>query len=393
MNKNSKKILAVGFRVDKKKGYVTGQAAMIDLFISLMERNGYNVIPVSLNYRLGGKTTVGKTSLLRILDYILIFSEILIRILVNPKSVLYISPVANKMGALRDIVVVWIAKKCGYKIFMQQFGNGFRRFYDSQHPKFQKIIDWYYSQATIITVEGEGTKKLYAGLKCVNKLETLPNGLPELNIKTPTLPRPLEPNENIHLLYLSNMIESKGYLDVLEAANILINEYHLPVKVVFAGKFMKVIDDEKFSSIEESETYFTKRIEKLGLKDNITYFPSLFGDEKATVFAKSHFFLLPTYYIFEGAPTAILEALAYGSTPVVTRHGLIPEMVSPLNAIFVEKKNPRDIANKIRLCINDGKKYNELSLNAYKHYKDNYTVEAYEKKLLNIYHHAIEGHE
>lgn len=390
-NNKKKTIIVVGFRVDRKRNYITGQAVMIDLFIKIMKKNGYHVIPISLNYRFGGNTTVGKTSVLRLIDYILIFAEIFIKMMMHPKSSLYFSPVSNKSGSLRDFVVVKWAKLLGYRIFMQQFGCLFRNFYDTQSKGMQKRINWYYSNADVITVEGEKTKEQFKGLDCEKKLETLQNGLPELNIKTPSLPRKISKSKPIYLLYLSNMIESKGYLDVLGAINILCNEYDLPIHATFAGKFMKVVDDKKFTSPKEAEDYFFKRIADCNLKGKVSYYPSLFGKEKAKAFAQSHFFLLPTYYIFEGAPTAILEALAYGSVPVVTDHGLIKEMVNNENSIFVKKESPRDIADKILYCINNIDEYNNLSVNAYQRYRKNYTVAAYEKNLLNIYKNKIEN--
>lgn len=393
---NSKKrrtLVVVGFRVDKKHNFITGQAALVDLFITIMSRNGYKVIPVSLNYRLKGSSTVSKPNFLRFIDYLPIFAEIAFKIITHPKGVLYISPGSSVAGSLRDFFSVCMAKLFGYKVIIQQFGGSFRSFYNSQRTSIKKIIAWYYSKASIITVEGKKTKSQFQGFKCFNRIFILHNGLPETNAKTPNLPRIIGKEKPLRLFFLSNMIESKGYLDVLESINILVNEDKISVYAVFAGKFMKAADDSKFKTTEEARTYFFNQIKKCGLQDNVTYYPSLFGDEKASVFEQSHFFLLPSYYSIEGAPTAILEALAYGCVPIVTKQGLIPEIVSDDNCIFVQKRNPKQIADAIKRCYNNETIYNKLSLNGYQHYKDNYTVAAYEKNWLNLYRKEIENEE
>lgn len=389
--KNNKTIVVVGFRVDKKKNFITGQAAMIELFIKIMQRNGYKVIPISLNYRVHGSSTVGKPNALRFLDYLPIFIEIAIKLILHPGAVLYISPGSSVAGSFRDFVAVFFAKLTGCKIFIQQFGGFFREFYNSQTKNIKRLINWYYSKATVITVEGNSSKNQFVGLKCYPHVVTLHNSLPETNIKTPPLPRTLSTTQSVNLFYLSNMIESKGYLDVLEALNILVNDYKIPTKAVFAGKFLKAADDVSFSSEEEAKNYFFKKIENYHLQEIVTYYPSLFGKDKQQVFSSSHFFLLPTYYSLEGAPTAILEALAYGSVPIVTKQGLILEMVNTDNSIIVNKKSPREIADRVRECITNIDKYNQLSVNAYKHYLDNYTVEAYEKKLMSIFNTQVEN--
>lgn len=379
-----KKFIVVGYRVDKIRGYITGQAVMIDLFISILKKNNIPIKAISLNYILGGNTKIGKTSFLRLLDYLIIFTQIISTISFNPKSVLYFSPVSNKFGSIRDYVMVKVAKFFGYTIIMQQFGCRFQEFYKSLSPRLQKMVQYYYSQATVITVEGEKAKEQFNNMPFKDKLVILQNGLPETNLEISKIPKEIDPKKPVKLFYLSNMIESKGYFDVLEAINILINQYHKNIIATFAGKFLSVIDDERFKSPEDAYQTFILKIEKYGLKEHIKYYPSLFGKEKAKEWNESHFFLLPTYYVFEGQPTAILEALAYGTVPVVTRHGLIPEMVNEKCCIFVEKKNPRQIAERINNIIDNPSMYTLLSKEAYQNYQQNYTLSAYEKKLINI---------
>lgn len=382
---NSKTIIVVGFRVDKKTNYVTGQAVMIDLFIDLMRENGYKVIPVPLNYKLGANTTVGSTSVLRILDYVRIFSIITWTLITHPNSILYFSPVANKTGFLRDALMTRIACLTGSKVYMQQFGCRFAEFYESVSDRLKSLIRNTYAKATLITTEGEAALKQLEFLGLNDRIEILNNGLPERNIKTEFVPKTYNADQPFCLFYLNNMIESKGYLHVLEAVNDLVNKRGKNVIAIFAGKFMSVIDDEKFHSPGEAKTYFDNKVKEYYLDNRVSYFPSLFGDDKAAAWSKSNMFLLPSYYVFEGQPTAVLEALAYGSVPIVTKHGLIPEMVNEDCGVFVEKKDSKGIADAVEKLMDNPEEYTCLSRGAIDRYLTNYTVDVYSDKLKTLF--------
>jgi len=379
-----KTIIAVGFRIDTKNNYYTGQAAMIDLFIDIAQNNKFQVIPVALNYKIGSDTKVGTTSILRIIDYFRIFSIIFYRLVTHPGSILYFSPVSNKIGFYRDAAVVYFAKLVGCKVFMQQFGCRFESFYETLSPLMQKIVRRTYMKATIITTEGMLAKDQLSILNLDNKILIVNNGLPEKSIIEIKEGKEIDLEKPFILLYLNNMIESKGYLDVLKATDILVNKYHKNIKTIFAGKFMSVIDDKIFKSTEEAKKYFFEFIKIHNLLNNIEYYPGLFGVEKAKIFIACNVFLLPTYYVFEGQPTVILEALAYGALPIVTRHSLIPEMINEDCGKFVDKQSPDSIVRGVLDLLNDHQEYHRLSSNCIIRFQENYTIKSYSEKIIKI---------
>lgn len=383
-NKKIKTIIAVGFRLNSKKNYFTGQAAMIDLFINITGDNGYKVIPVSLNYKLGGIPKIGKASFFRTVDYFRIFSVLFFQLLMHPGSILYFSPVSNKAGFIRDAIMVYVASflRCG--IFMQQFGCRTEQFYKSVSDKMQKLIKQVYNRATIITVEGDITKKQLQFLDCDEKIVVVNNGLPERNIIHVEEGKKIDLQKPFKLLFLNNMIEAKGYLDVLKAVDILVNKHHKNIEVVFAGKFLSVIDDKMFKTPEHAKKYFFNYIKSHNLLESVIYYDGLYGEKKAKEFLACNVFLLPTYYTFEGQPTAILEALAYGAVPIVTKHGLIGEIVNEDCGRFVKKSSPDSIVFELLYLMNNPDEYNRLSLNSVRRFKNNYTVEKYSKEILHV---------
>ena len=378
-----RKFLCLGFNVDKEKGYVTGLAMMHDLFIAILRENGYKVKSISLNSRgTKGDEKVGKPSLGRYTEYVSIIGKVLWTLITNSKMVFYFNPSTAKAGFYRDILLVVLAKLFGHKVLMQQFGALFESFKNGLSNKEQKILSWAYNKADMIIVEGEYAKSQYSFVREQNKIKTIQNGLPELGKKIEKSPKEYKEGSTFNMFFMNNMIESKGYVDVLKAVDILVNDKKQDVRCVFAGSFMMLGEDEYFKSKDEARGWFEKFIEERGLRDRVKYLDCVFDDAKAEQFKSANVFLLPSYYVFEGQPTAILEALSYGCVPIVTRYRLIPDMVDENCGIFVEKKSPEAIADAVIELMENPRKYKDLSENGYKKFNERFTQEAYAKRII-----------
>lgn len=379
-----RKFICLGFNVDKEKGYVTGLAMMHDLFIAIIKERGLPVKSISLNPRFSKDGDVGKPSLSRYIEYFSIIWAVLKEFIRNKNAIFYFNPSTNKAGFHRDVLMVGCAKLFGHKVLMQQFGALFESFKNSLNIFERKILTWSYNKADIIIVEGEYAKKQYEFIKDQCKIKTIQNGLPELSKNIHKESKFYESSHTFRLFFMNNMIESKGYVDVLKAVNILVNERHCNVKCTFAGRFMTLENDEYFKNKEEAISWFKEYNSIHNLSDRVKYFESVFDEKKASLFEESHVFLLPSYYIFEGQPTAILEALSYGCVPIVTRYRLISDMIDESCGIFVNCKSPIEIADAVESLINEPEKYRTLSVNGFNRFNERFTQQAYAKKILKV---------
>lgn len=378
-----KQFVCLGYHVDKEKGIVTGLAMMHDLFISILREKGYVVKAISLNDKRGSSSTkIASSGVLRLLDYFPIIGKLLYYFLFGKNVVLYFNPSTAKAGFYRDVVAVHLAKLFGHKVLMQQFGALFESFKSSLTPREQKILVRTYNKADMIIVEGENARKQYPFLSDINKIKVIQNGLPDTNKNIPKYPKEYKQGQSFNMFFLNNMIESKGYMDVIKAVDILVNHRKRDVTCVFAGRFMQVQGDEYFKSTEEAKQWFDGYVADRGLTERVKYYESVFDDNKVREFTKAHVYLLPSYYIYEGQPTAVLEALSYGCVPVVTRYRLIPDMVNEQCGIFVEPKSPESIADAIESLIDNPEQYVQMSNNAYERFNASFTQEAYANKIL-----------
>jgi len=380
------KIIAIGPVMRKNSNLFSGQSMMFQLFVDELKDKKIDVLIVDINSTFAKSRTSGKFSFLRGLEYFFILMKVFFTLGFNYRQYLYITTAQSRVGFYRDFFIINMAELFGYKIIAHQFGANYNEFYKSQPEMLRKAIRRTLEKSEFIVVEGEFSKMQFNFIENFEtKVVPIENGLPERNLKASGTGKTYEQLSPFNLFYLSNMIESKGYLDVLDAANILVNDHKKNIKCVFAGKFMSSVDDTLFSSATEAQESFFKFIETNKLNSSITYFPGLEGNQKADYFLNSHIFLLPSYYLNEGQPVSVLEAMAYGVVPVVTKYRMIPLMVTEQTGFFVQPRNSAEIVRVILYLMNNPGKYAEFSQACTDRYKENFTRQKYVQKLLELF--------
>jgi glycosyltransferase involved in cell wall biosynthesis len=198
----------------------------------------------------------------------------------------------------------------------------------------------------------------------------LPNGV-EDNYTTEEFQEYIEKKsfETINILYLSNMMKSKGYFEVLKLSNETRNEsihYH------FAGGWQ--------SADEEKE--FFDYIEKNNLSSKVTFHGFVNGEQKQELFEKSHFFVFPTRYENEAFPLSILEAFSYGLPTISTDEGSIPFIVDEKSGIVIDNTNKlvEALASAKETLLNK-----ETALYCRQRYLENFNFESFHLNLVNIF--------
>ena len=180
-------------------------------------------------------------------------------------------------------------------------------------------------------------------------------------------------NDKPTFLFLGRIHESKGVEDIISAFKILRKE--IDFRFILCGKGPL------------KEMFVTECHEILG--SDFEYLGIVSGDEKLNTINKSDYFLLPSRY-GEGLPMALLETMASGLVPVVTDDASMKYVVKhKINGIQINKNDPQDLYEKLKLIISDKVLYNTLSTNAVKTIKDHFDIKNYIVQLNEIYKLAI----
>ncbi len=142
----------------------------------------------------------------------------------------------------------------------------------------------------------------------------------------------------VRILFLSNMIPSKGYDDVLSALSLL-RRRGLDASGTFVGGWPSA----------KAEIAFRQRAADLDLSAYVNALGSVTDrDQVRAHLLDADIFALPTTYPIEAQPLTVIEALAAGTPVVVTRQGGLPEMIDDgCEGRFVPAHTPAAIADAV----------------------------------------------
>ena len=161
----------------------------------------------------------------------------------------------------------------------------------------------------------------------------------------------------------------------------------LPRKPIWQSKALFAIsaDSTRYADPGEAQKDFQDRIKRYGLADRVTWEGLVEGETKEALLRNAHFFVLPTSYLNEGQPIAIIEGLAFGCAVISTRHCTIPEMLADGKAgILLDSPAPQSIADAITSLADRPNEFRRLSEAAMEQYADSFTRELHETNLLEV---------
>ncbi|MEG1564610.1 MAG: glycosyltransferase family 4 protein [Bacteroides sp.] len=195
-----------------------------------------------------------------------------------------------------------------------------------------------------------------------------PNGIPEQETVGP-----YKNKNNLvpRLLFLSNLIESKGVIVLLDALEKM-KERGLSFYCDFVGGESSEIDTKRFEN----------EVLKRSLNDFVCYHGKKIGKEKDTFFVSSNIFVFPTYYANECFPLVLLEAIQHGLPCVTTSEGGILDIIQDgVNGIVVESQNCVALADAISTLIEDPKLREKMGNMGHRMFKEKFTTEIFESRL------------
>jgi len=174
------------------------------------------------------------------------------------------------------------------------------------------------------------------------------------------------------ILFIGRLLIHKGIKEFIESAKIIKKEFK-DVEFVVAGDFY----DGNLYNIDKN--YFQN-----ALKENIITFLGWQKDIKKII-KECYIFVLPSYR--EGLPRTALEAAAM-SKPIITTNavGTKESVEDGYNGFLVPIKDYQEIAQKIKILLNDEKLYYQMSKNSYEKAKKEFIVDIVVEKHLKIYH-------
>lgn len=289
-------------------------------------------------------------------------------------DLVYLTLTSNGMGFYKDALIVFMLKLQGAKLIYHFHNKGIK---NHQHKLFDHLLYKKVLKNAQIVL---GSKWIYPDIKkyiSEDKVQYCHNGIPK--VKFDIKSRDIKPvNSPTEILFLSNLIESKGVYILLDACRYL-SERNLDFRCSFVGS-------EGDISAKQLQT----QIEKLGLLGKVYYDGKKYEIEKHKAFEKAHIFAFPTHYPNECFPLVLLEAMQYSLPIISTPEGGIRDIIEEgKNGYIVQQEDSKGLADKLEMLIKNPQLQIEMGKAGFKKYQDEFTVEMYGKRLDKIFRNTL----
>jgi len=299
---------------------------------------------------------------------------------------IYMTISLSRLGFFRDMLIILVARLMRKRIILHLKGGGYNNFFSQQPNYFQNIIAFTLSLSTHIIVLGDLLREQFDFVPSIkDKLKVIPNGLTkDIYVTTDTKELPSN-DQPIKILYLSNLIPSKGYLTLLESCIKLEKEGNIEFICDYCGGFIQTVVDGNHLDAKERLTEFKNLIKSNNLIEKVFYHGTVTGRIKEKMLSQAHIFVLPTCFPWEGQPLSIIEALAF-STPIIsTPYRSIPEQVlDGYNGYLIPPNDPEALVQAIKKLVENSDRYKHMSIAARKHFETNFTRKVHLGRLIDI---------
>ena len=307
---------------------------------------------------------IGNRSWWKVFRFIGAYGQVFIRLLFHHYDACYLAITCYGLGFLKDVPFVALCKLFGKKVILHQHNKGMSR-YVFRWP-YRWLLPWVYCGTKVMLL----SERLYPDVSKVVRQEQIyicPNGIPLISQISA-----FSESDIPHMLFLSNLIPSKGVYILLDACLLLKNREMRFVCDVVGGETKYI-----------NRFLFEQEIRLRNLEDVVFYHGPRYGAEKERFLNQADIFIQPTFE--DCFPLSILEAMQHGLPVVSTDEGAIPDMVIDGETGFVcKRKNVESFANALEKILNNKDLRKQMGLKGCLRYKERYTLEVFEKNFCGI---------
>ena len=287
---------------------------------------------------------------------------------------IYLTLSESRGGNIKDLIIYLICfRQLKHMTLHMLGGAGMQKIFIKKGLIF-KLNRFFIKRVSAVIVEGDIQKITFSSVIENKRIHVIPNFASNYLFVTPDEINWKFKNRSVlEVLYLSNLIFGKGYLELAEAYISLPSDIKKQINLTFVGGFQS----DKFKNS------FFKMIEK---ESGIKYLGNFIdGQNKKELYMNTNIFCLPTYYPFEGQPISILEAYATGCVVITTDHSGIPQIFKDkINGYQVEKKSANSIAEALEKILIEKDMLLTIGLNNRQEANSNYRKEVFVNRVLKV---------
>ncbi len=309
----------------------------------------------------------GKVGLVKMFDFARIWFKLLVSLLKRKPDFCYLALTVTRSAFYRDVLLVALLKLFGVKRIYHLHNKGVKQWSENWvHCFFYRFV---FKNADVVLL----SQHLYSDIRDFvpeSKVHICPNGIPEQVQHLHSAPQCSSPAK---ILFLSNLIQSKGVSILIEACSRLKSK-----GISFQCNF---IGGEGDMTAEQ----FQSKVNQHNLADQVTYLGKKYDHEKYEAFVSADIFAFPTFYPNECFPLVLLEAMQYSLPVISTFEGGIPDVVEDGKTGFlVPQKDVASLASKLEFLIKNPEMRQQMGAAGREKYEKEFKLEIFENRLTEI---------
>jgi len=316
---------------------------------------------------------IGKINLKKIYYFVELYIKVLYTLFTFRPNKLYYTSSIHGVAFYRDLLIssLWKIYRSIFNldVYLHYHVKGINNFVSSS--KKNLLLTQFFLQNVFIVILSPMLKNDFEKVNSYKNILYLHNGvennLSDLEFENYILKKSF--GNEIHILYISNMILSKGYFEVLKLAKKMKYEN---CKFHFAGGWQN----------EDDKSAFFQYIKKNHLENIVTFHGFVNGEEKKSLFKQANIFVFPTRYENEAFPLSILEAFSYGIPVLSTDEGAIPSMIDVRSGVVL---NNLDLLPNIFEKMLNSHVNIETAQYCREYYLKKFTLNKFEQNLVEIF--------
>lgn len=320
---------------------------------------------------------IGKKPFKKIGRYLFTFWQVIKKITTGKPHLCYMTLTGKGFAFYKDALIVFILKLFGVNIIFHFHNKGV-----SIHQN-RYIDDFLYRKVFKNSWAILLSKSLYFDIEKyipISRVYFCPNGISDdLPLQRSSISNHMNDShmkEPLKILFLSNLIESKGVFDLLNACKILKGK-GLQFRCTFAG-------GEGDISIKK----FEEKVSGLNLQNFVCYVGPVYGRDKAALFENSDIFVLPTFE--DCFPLVLLEAMQHSLPVVSTFEGGIRDIViNNETGYLVKQKDVDELAHKLEILIKNPELRRKMGEAGRLKYEKEFTLDVFESRMKEIFEEVL----
>jgi glycosyltransferase involved in cell wall biosynthesis len=310
----------------------------------------------------------GKWSLMKVLRFIGIWVRQIAKIIMKRPEVCYLALSTTGLSFFKDVMLVFWLRLFRIKRVYHLHNKGVSKRQTNKILRF--LYEFVFKGADVILLSNHLYKDIETFVP-LSKVHICPNGIEDLflNIK----PRLVASQHPAKILFLSNLIESKGVTVLLDAC-VILQQKGIDFECNFVGA------EGDITAIQ-----FDEKVKQHGMENKVKYLGRKFGQDKQAVLADTDIFAFPTYYSNECFPLVLLEAMSARIAVVSTFEGGIPDIIEDgVTGFLVPQRDVEIMAEKLEELIKYPALREQMGKAGRQKFEDEFTLGIFEHQLQSI---------